>query len=63
MDMMVLVVDVTKGLQTQTVECIVIGETAIASGADALVVLNKVRVRSEITTLRHSDLSRSIFLE
>lgn len=38
-DFMVLVVDVTKGIQTQTAECIVIGEIA----TDQLVVaLNKI---------------------
>lgn len=45
MDMMVLVVDITKGLQAQTVECVVIGEAVIASGAEAIIVLNKVSIR------------------
>lgn len=48
MDMMVLVVDITKGLQAQTVECVVIGEAVIASGAEAIIVLNKV------SSIRHS---------
>lgn len=42
MDMMVLVIDATKGMQAQTVECVVIGEAVMASGADVIVVLNKV---------------------
>lgn len=43
MDMMVLVIDVTKGIQAQTVECIVIGEAVISTGADVVIVLNKVK--------------------
>lgn len=39
MDMMVLVVDVTKGIQTQTAECIVIGEITTDN---MIVVLNKI---------------------
>lgn len=39
-DMMLLVVDVTKGIQPQTAECIVIGETTVATG-DLVVALNK----------------------
>ncbi|CAN0199272.1 unnamed protein product [Ectocarpus sp. 8 AP-2014] len=42
MDMMLLVVDATKGIQAQTTECVVIGEAVMSSGADAIVVLNKV---------------------
>lgn len=42
MDMMLLVVDATKGMQAQTTECVVIGEAVMASGADVIVVLNKV---------------------
>lgn len=38
-DVMLLVVDVTKGIQTQTAECLVIGELC-AGGM--VVVLNKV---------------------
>lgn len=39
--MMILVIDVTKGLQAQTAECLVVGEVA----ADRMVVaLNKVRL-------------------
>ena len=36
---MILVVDVTKGMQTQTAECLVIGEITCAK---MIVVLNKV---------------------
>lgn len=38
-DLMVLVVDAGKGIQTQTAECIVIGEVA---AADMVVALNKI---------------------
>lgn len=38
-DLMILVVDVTKGMQTQTAECLVIGEIACER---MMVVLNKV---------------------
>lgn len=38
-DVMVLVIDATKGIQTQTAECIVIGEI---TANDLIVVLNKV---------------------
>jgi selenocysteine-specific elongation factor len=38
-DMMLLVIDVVKGIQTQTAECLVIGEILID---DLVVVLNKV---------------------
>ena len=38
---MVLVVDVTKGIQTQTAECLVIGEITCDT---MLVVINKVDV-------------------
>eukprot|EP00117_Sycon_ciliatum_P000364 scpid69785/ scgid6458/ Selenocysteine-specific elongation factor; Elongation factor sec; Eukaryotic elongation factor, selenocysteine-tRNA-specific len=38
-DMMMLVVDITKGIQTQTAECLVIGEIACSN---MLVVLNKI---------------------
>ena len=37
-DMMLLVIDVTKGIQAQTAECLVIGEII---GSDLIVVLNK----------------------
>ena len=38
-DMMMLVIDVTKGMQTQTAECLIIGEIACDR---MIVVLNKV---------------------
>ncbi|GLC39063.1 hypothetical protein PLESTB_001289600 [Pleodorina starrii] len=38
-DMMVLVIDITKGLQTQTAECLVVGEVATSR---MVVALNKV---------------------
>ena len=38
-DMMMLVVDVTKGMQTQTAECLVIGEILCNK---MIVVLNKI---------------------
>ena len=37
--MMILVIDVTKGVQTQTAECLVIAETLLDN---LIVVLNKV---------------------
>ena len=42
-DMMILVVDVTKGVQTQTAECLVIAETLLDN---LIVVLNKVKMIS-----------------
>eukprot|EP00026_Physarum_polycephalum_P006483 Phypoly_transcript_06527.p1 GENE.Phypoly_transcript_06527~~Phypoly_transcript_06527.p1 ORF type:complete len:526 (+),score=74.82 Phypoly_transcript_06527:151-1728(+) len=38
-DMMILVIDITKGIQTQTAECIVIGEITCNN---AVIVLNKI---------------------
>lgn len=43
-DMMMLIVDVTKGLQTQTAECLVIGEILCEK---LVVVLNKVDLLKE----------------
>lgn len=43
-DMMMLVVDVTKGIQTQTAECLVIGEILCEK---MVVVLNKVDLLKE----------------
>ncbi|XP_019623782.1 PREDICTED: selenocysteine-specific elongation factor-like [Branchiostoma belcheri] len=43
-DLMLLIVDVTKGMQTQTAECLVIGEIACQK---MLVVLNKVDLLPE----------------
>ena len=40
-DMMILVIDITKGIQTQTAECIVIGEICCAP-EDVVIVLNKI---------------------
>ena len=45
-DMMILVVDITKGIQTQTAECIVIGEICCAP-EDVIIVLNKVDLIDE----------------
>ena len=42
--MMMLVVDVTKGIQTQTAECLVVAETLIDT---LIVVLNKVRCSAD----------------
>lgn len=39
MDLMILVIDVTKGIQTQTAECIVLGEITTDQ---MIVVLNKI---------------------
>ena len=44
-DLMVLVVDVTKGIQTQTAECLVVGEILTQH---LVVALNKVRARSRV---------------
>ena len=43
-DMMMLVVDVTKGVQTQTAECLVIGEILCEK---MVVVLNKIDLLKE----------------
>ena len=45
-DMMILVIDITKGIQTQTAECIVIGEICCAP-EDVIIVLNKVDLIDE----------------
>lgn len=42
MDVMLLVVDTTKGMQAQTMECVVIGDAVMTAGASVIVVLNKV---------------------
>ena len=44
-DLMVLVIDVTKGIQTQTAECLVVGEILTQH---LVVALNKVRARSRV---------------
>ena len=41
---MILVIDITKGMQTQTAECLVVGEIACEK---MLVVLNKVDLIAE----------------
>ena len=43
-DMMLLVVDVTKGIQTQTAECLVIGEVTCDK---MIIVLNKIDLLPE----------------
>ena len=43
-DLMLLVVDVTKGMQTQTAECLVIGQITCEK---MIVVLNKVDLLAE----------------
>ena len=47
-DMMVLVIDVTKGLQPQTVECLVIGEII---NTHIIVALNKIDQIKETGTV------------
>lgn len=61
MDMMLLVVDATKGMQAQTTECVVIGEAVMASGADVIVVLNKVCTGERHGALRPAVSIRSQF--
>jgi selenocysteine-specific elongation factor len=51
-DMMVLVVDVVKGVQTQTAECLVIGEVTTDN---MIVVLNKVDLLDALATPAVSD--------
>ncbi|CAM9107189.1 unnamed protein product [Discosporangium mesarthrocarpum] len=41
-DIMLLVIDVNKGVQAQTLECVVIGEAVMESTTDIIIVLNKV---------------------
>lgn len=43
-DMMMLIIDITKGMQTQTAECLVIGEILCEK---MVVVLNKVDMVEE----------------
>ena len=43
-DMMILVIDITKGIQTQTAECLIIGEITCSQ---MVVVLNKIDLLSE----------------
>ena len=51
-DMMLLVIDVNKGIQTQTAECLVIGEI---TSNDLLVVLNKTDMIPESTRAEKVD--------
>ena len=44
-DMMMLVIDVTKGVQTQTAECLVVGEILMNN---LVVVLNKIDMLPEV---------------
>ena len=43
-DMMMLVIDITKGVQTQTAECLVIGEITCDK---MVIILNKIDLISE----------------
>ena len=43
-DMMILVIDITKGIQTQTAECLIIGEITCSQ---MIVVLNKIDLLSD----------------
>lgn len=64
MDMMILVVDVTKGLQAQTLECIVIAEAVMERGSDVIVVLNKVcQLRSVTMTCMTGDTMRNTVIQ
>ena len=55
-DMMLLIIDVTKGIQTQTAECVVIGEIL----ADKfLIILNKVDLLPEEVSHPHPILTSS----
>ncbi|GBG89227.1 hypothetical protein CBR_g48935 [Chara braunii] len=52
-DMMILVVDITKGIQTQTAECLVIGE--ISPCRDMIVALNKVDLLPEAARTQQAE--------
>ena len=54
-DRMLLVVDITKGIQTQTAECLVIGEILTD---ELIVVLNKIDLLPEST--REKKLKRAL---
>lgn len=58
-DMMLLVIDVNKGIQTQTAECLVIGEI---TSNDLLVVLNKTDMIPESTRAEKVDRMRQRIL-
>jgi len=55
--MMLLVVDVTKGVQTQTAECLVIGEITCEK---MIVILNKIDLLAE--DKRSSVIERVIYI-
>ena len=57
-DMMMLVVDVTKGMQTQTAECLIIGEILCNK---MIVVLNKVDLLEP--TKRDSAVEKVIIID
>ncbi len=52
-DLMLLVIDITKGIQTQTAECLIIGEITCDK---MLVVLNKIDLIEE--TQRQSTIDK-----
>ncbi|CAI7923018.1 unnamed protein product, partial [Closterium sp. NIES-54] len=55
-DMMLLVVDVTKGIQTQTAECLVVGE--VSPTKEMVVVLNKTDLLPAATKQAQIDKMR-----
>ena len=55
-DLMMLVIDVTKGVQTQTAECLVVGEILME---DMLLVLNKTDLVPSSASLLLSSLELS----
>ena len=61
-DMMLLIIDITKGIQTQTAECVVIGEILAEK---FLIVLNKVdlipeEVREKTVAKAMTDLRKAL---
>jgi len=57
-DLMVLVIDIVKGVQTQTAECIVLGEIL---AKDLVVVLNKTDLVVDTEGMtRHQQISRTV---
>ena len=59
---MILVIDVTKGIQTQTAECLVIGEILCDK---IIVVLNKIDMipeKERVTSITKVDLYNFAFL-
>ena len=55
--MMMLIIDITKGMQTQTAECLVIGEVTCSK---MIVVLNKVDMIDE--AIRETTVEKVIYL-